>query len=62
MCDGHGEYGHKVSDYVVKLLVDTLQNHDKLRSDPLVALSDSYRQVDTALEKTRIDSYTSGTT
>ena len=62
VCDGHGEYGHKVSDYVVKLLVDTLQNHEKLRAEPLAALRDSYKQVDAALEKTRIDSYTSGTT
>ena len=60
--DGHGEYGHKVSDYVVRLLVDTLQNHEKLRAEPLAALRDSYKQVDAALEKTRIDSYTSGTT
>lgn len=62
VCDGHGEYGHKVSDYVVKLLVDTLQNHDQLRANPEAALADSYAQVDKALEKTRIDSYTSGTT
>lgn len=62
VCDGHGEYGHKVSDYVVKLLVDTLQNHESLRDDPGKALSESYTHVDTALEKTRIDSYTSGTT
>ena len=52
----------QVSDYVVKLLVDTLQNHESLRDDPGKALSESYTHVDTALEKTRIDSYTSGTT
>ena len=47
---------------MVKLLVDTLQNHESLRDDPGKALSESYTHVDTALEKTRIDSYTSGTT
>ena len=67
VADGHGEYGHTVSDYVVKFLVKNLANKKLDNFDPG---SIAYQEIKDAFVETNqvlfdvpgLDSSTSGTT
>lgn len=60
--DGHGEAGDKVSEFVMKQIVVTLEKHDDLINDPIKALKDTFTKTNTALMVTSIPYMKSGTT
>ena len=60
--DGHGEAGDKVSEFVMKQIVVTLEKHEDLAKDPTKALKDTFTRTNTALMVTLIPYMKSGTT
>jgi hypothetical protein len=63
MClDGHGEEGDKVSEFVMRQIVVSLEKDPVLESDPVTALKNSYIMTNTALMVTDIRYMTSGCT
>jgi hypothetical protein len=63
MClDGHGEEGDKVSEFVMRQIVVSLEKDPALVNDPVTALKNSYIMTNTALMVTDIHYMTSGCT
>lgn len=66
--DGHGPYGHNVSDYVHALLPKLISKHDGFNSNVLTAIKDSFRKAQESLvthcehPSTRFDCIISGCT
>lgn len=60
--DGHGEQGDAVSEFVMRQLVVSLEKHEKLDSDPVEALKDTFIRTNMALMLAPINYMTSGTT
>jgi protein phosphatase PTC2/3 len=60
--DGHGEQGDKISEFVMRQLVVSLEKHEHLQSDPAAALIDCFTRTNMALMVTPINYMTSGTT
>lgn len=63
MClDGHGEQGDKVSEFVMRQIVVSLEKDPQLNIDPVAALKNAYITTNTALMVTDIRYMTSGCT
>jgi serine/threonine protein phosphatase PrpC len=60
--DGHGEQGDKVSEFVMRQIVVSLEKDPLLETDPVQALRNAYITTNTALLVTDIQSMTSGCT
>lgn len=60
--DGHGGQGDKVSEFVMRQLVMSLEEDQRLRSDPVSAMTDAYVLTNKALLATDIECMTSGCT
>jgi len=60
--DGHGEAGDKISEFVMKQIVVSLEKHQDLVSDPIKALKETFTKTNTALMVTNIPYMKSGTT
>jgi serine/threonine protein phosphatase PrpC len=60
--DGHGEHGDKVSEFVMRQIVVSLEKDAVLNDDPVQALKNSYITTNTALLVTDIHYMTSGCT
>jgi serine/threonine protein phosphatase PrpC len=60
--DGHGEHGDKVSEFVMRQIVVSLEKDPVLNEDPIQALKNSYLTTNTALLVTDIHYMTSGCT
>lgn len=60
--DGHGEHGDKVSEFVMRQIVVSLEKDSKLNEDPINALKSSFVMTNTALLVTQIQYMTSGCT
>ena len=60
--DGHGEQGDKISEFVMRQLVSSLDKSPMLESDPPAALKDTFVMTNMALMTTSINYMTSGTT
>lgn len=61
VCDGHGEYGHNVSDLVKRKLPKYLKTFNYL-NDPEQAIRDAVKKVVETLRKSNINTTFSGTT
>jgi len=60
--DGHGEYGHLVSDFVMKNLKKYLEQEQELKNDPEQCIKTAVDNLVTALNKKKINCHFSGTT
>ena len=60
--DGHGEQGDKVSEFVMRQVVVSLEKHPSLATDPVLALSETFVKTNIALMATTINYMTSGCT
>ncbi len=60
--DGHGEQGDKISEFVLRQLVVSLEKSPLLESSPSEALKDAFVMTNLALMTTTINYMTSGTT
>jgi len=60
--DGHGEQGDKISEFIMRQLVVSLEKHALLESNPEEALRDTFVVTNMALMTTSINYMTSGTT
>jgi serine/threonine protein phosphatase PrpC len=60
--DGHGEHGDKVSEFVMRQIVVSLEKDPMLNVDPIAALKNAYVTTNTALLVTDIHYMTSGCT
>lgn len=60
--DGHGEQGDAVSEFVMRQLVVSLEKHEKLETNPIEALKDTFIRTNMALMLAPINYMTSGTT
>ena len=60
--DGHGEAGDRISEFVMKQIVISLEKHEDLKDDPIKALKDTYTKTNTALMVSQIPFMKSGTT
>eukprot|EP01038_Epipyxis_sp_PR26KG_P011038 gene11038-14822_t len=60
--DGHGEQGDKVSEFVMRQIVVSLEKDPKLNTDPAAALKNTFVMTNTALMVTQIKYMTSGCT
>lgn len=60
--DGHGEHGDKVSEFVMRQIVVSLEKDSKLNEDPINALKSAFVMTNTALLVTQIQYMTSGCT
>lgn len=60
--DGHGEQGDKVSEFVMRQVVISLEKHAQLLIDPSLALVETFIKTNKALQATEINFMTSGCT
>lgn len=60
--DGHGEQGDKVSEFVMRQIVISLEKHPSLASNPPLALQETFVKTNIALMATQINYMTSGCT
>ena len=62
--DGHGEHGDKVSEYIMREIVKSLETNENLQSDPPAALIEAFVKSHGSLltQGEQIQSMTSGTT
>ena len=60
--DGHGEQGDKVSEFVMRQIVVSLEKHPSLATDPTLALKETFIKTNIALMTTSINYMTSGCT
>jgi len=60
--DGHGEQGDRVSDFVMRQIVVSLEKEENLATEPEEALKTTFVGTNTALLSTDINYMTSGTT
>jgi len=60
--DGHGEQGDKVSEFVMRQIVISLEKHPALATDPALALNETFIKTNIALMTTSINYMTSGCT
>ena len=60
--DGHGEQGDKVSEFVMRQIVVSLEKHPSLATDPALALKETFIKTNIALMTTSINYMTSGCT
>ena len=60
--DGHGEQGDKVSEFVMRQIVISLEKHPSLASNPSLALQETFVKTNIALMATQINYMTSGCT
>ena len=60
--DGHGEQGDKISEFVMRQIVVSLEKHELLHTDAHEALKDTFMRTNMALMVTPINYMTSGTT
>ena len=60
--DGHGEQGDKISEFVMRQLVVSLENQEELKENPHDALKEAFTRTNMALMVTPINYMTSGTT
>lgn len=60
--DGHGEAGDKISEFVMRQIIVSLEKHEDLHSDPIKALKDTFTKTNIALMATKIPFMKSGTT
>jgi len=60
--DGHGEQGDKISEFIMRQLVVSLEKNRLLETDPAEALKDTFVMTNMALMTTPINYMTSGTT
>lgn len=60
--DGHGEQGDKVSEFVMRQVVISLEKHSHILMDPSVALVETFVKTNKALQATEINFMTSGCT
>jgi serine/threonine protein phosphatase PrpC len=62
VCDGHGEFGHLVSDFVKQNIGSQLKLQSNLVTQPELAIKEAFKQVCTDLDATDINIAFSGTT
>lgn len=48
--DGHGPYGHDISNFVQSQLAQTIWNHELFETDPKTALKDAFASVQSEIE------------
>mmetsp|Transcript_10830 Transcript_10830/g.17639 ORF Transcript_10830/g.17639 Transcript_10830/m.17639 type:complete len:537 (+) Transcript_10830:188-1798(+) len=60
--DGHGDQGDKVSEFVMRQVVISLEKDPQLAEDPTAALKSAFIQTNTALLVTKMNYMTSGCT
>jgi len=60
--DGHGEQGDRISEFVMRQIVVSLEKAPTLDTDPVVALTETFEHTNTALMVTPMQYMTSGTT
>lgn len=62
VCDGHGQHGHHVSNYVKEWLPKWLVRQENLKSNPEAAITMACKRLCLALKGTAINTSFSGTT
>ena len=62
VCDGHGVYGHLVSNYIKDNLVNTFIRHFQPNKDPKLCIYKAFDELTRDLYKGKIDTDFSGTT
>lgn len=62
VCDGHGEFGHDVAEFVQSILPTCLQNQPNLEEDPHSSITKGVEEMVRALKKQPIDVKYSGST
>eukprot|EP00931_Biecheleriopsis_adriatica_P028175 TRINITY_DN16845_c0_g1_i1.p1 TRINITY_DN16845_c0_g1~~TRINITY_DN16845_c0_g1_i1.p1 ORF type:complete len:411 (-),score=56.90 TRINITY_DN16845_c0_g1_i1:95-1327(-) len=61
--DGHGQQGHRVSEYARHQLAKSLFNHKDLHTDPAIALENAYMETQRGIERAQnFDALHSGST
>lgn len=61
--DGHGDYGHRVSEYAIVRLAELIQLHDGLETNPQNSLMEIFEQIDAETESLpALDTSESGST
>jgi hypothetical protein len=60
--DGHGEQGDRISEFVMRQIVISLEKHPSLSTDPPAALLETFVKTNTALMVTPMNYMTSGCT
>eukprot|EP01015_Nassula_variabilis_P003929 TRINITY_DN1268_c0_g2_i1.p2 TRINITY_DN1268_c0_g2~~TRINITY_DN1268_c0_g2_i1.p2 ORF type:complete len:276 (+),score=19.85 TRINITY_DN1268_c0_g2_i1:1-828(+) len=62
VCDGHGTFGHLVSNYIVDNMGDVFLKHNKAKQDVKLTIYKTFQELNKELGKTGINTDFSGTT